>query len=155
MQPPRIIQGGMGFAVSGWSLARSVSRLGHLGVVSGAGLDLLLTRTLQSGDPGGHVRRALAHFPVPDIARRVMARHFVAGGKPATAPFRRIPMWTATPSLASQRLAVVANFVEVFLAKEGHAGLVGVNYLAKIQLPMLASIYGAMLAGTDYVLMGA
>ena len=155
MKFPRIIQGGMGFAVSGWSLAQSVSRLGHLGVVSGAGLDLLLTRTLQWGDPGGHLRRALAHFPSQEIVRGVLARHFVPGGKREFEPFRRLPMWTASPSVALQRLAVVANFVEVFLAKEGHAGLVGVNYLEKIQLPMLPSIYGAMLAGADYVLMGA
>jgi NAD(P)H-dependent flavin oxidoreductase YrpB (nitropropane dioxygenase family) len=155
MKPPRIIQGGMGFAVSGWGLARSVSRLGLLGVVSGAGLDLLVTRTLQSGDPGGHIRRALAHFPVPEIAQRILARHEIPGGKPVSDPFRPIPMWTATPSLSLQQLAIAANFVEVFLAKEGHDGLVGINYLEKVQLPMLPSIYGAMLAGVDYVLMGA
>jgi len=43
----------------------------------------------------------------------------------------------------------------VFLAKEGHDGLVGINYLEKIQLPTLPSLYGAMLANVDYVLMGA
>jgi len=50
---------------------------------------------------------------------------------------------------------VAANFVEVFLAKEGHAGPVGINFLEKIQFPTLPSIFGAMLAGVDYVLMGA
>jgi NAD(P)H-dependent flavin oxidoreductase YrpB (nitropropane dioxygenase family) len=63
------------------------------------------------------------------------------------------------PSLRPRRelveLTVVANFVEVFLAKDGHDGIVGVNYLEKIQLPTLASLYGAMLAGADYILMGA
>ncbi|MBN2875779.1 MAG: nitronate monooxygenase, partial [Spirochaetales bacterium] len=34
-------------------------------------------------------------------------------------------------------------------------GLVGINYLEKVSLPNPASIYGAMLAGVDYVLMGA
>jgi nitronate monooxygenase len=43
----------------------------------------------------------------------------------------------------------------VFLAKEGHDGPVGINLLTKIQLPNLASLYGAMLAKVDYVLMGA
>ena len=52
-------------------------------------------------------------------------------------------------------MTVAANFVEVFLAKEGHAGLVGINFLEKIQFPTLPSIFGAMLAGVDYVLMGA
>lgn len=155
MQPPRVIQGGMGFAVSGWELARTVSRLGHLGVVSGSGLDLLVSRLLQSGDPGGHICRALDRFPFPEIAQRVRARHEIAGGKAREAPFHRIPMWSATPSIALQQLAVVANFVEVTLAKHGHDGIVGINYLTKIQLPLLASLYGAMLAGADYVLMGA
>jgi NAD(P)H-dependent flavin oxidoreductase YrpB (nitropropane dioxygenase family) len=50
---------------------------------------------------------------------------------------------------------MLANFVEVYLAKEGHSGLVGINLLTKVQLPNLASLYGAMLAKVDYVLMGA
>jgi nitronate monooxygenase len=52
-------------------------------------------------------------------------------------------------------LTIIANFVEVFLAKEGHKNPVGINFLEKVQLPHLASIYGAMLAGVGYVLMGA
>jgi nitronate monooxygenase len=70
-------------------------------------------------------------------------------------PYRAKPI----PTVASRRplleLTVVANFVEVYLAKEGHDGPVGINLLEKIQLPNLASFYGAMLAGVDYVLMGA
>jgi nitronate monooxygenase len=45
--------------------------------------------------------------------------------------------------------------VEVFLAKEGHDGVIGINLLEKIQLPTLPTLFGAMLAGVDYVLMGA
>jgi len=41
------------------------------------------------------------------------------------------------------------------LAKHGHDGLIGMNRLEKIQLPTLASLYGAMLAGVDFILMGA
>ncbi|HZV25767.1 MAG TPA: hypothetical protein VFG00_05710, partial [Acidothermaceae bacterium] len=52
-------------------------------------------------------------------------------------------------------LLVAANFAEVFLAKRGHDGWVGVNYLEKIQLATPAAVYGAMLAGVEYVLMGA
>ena len=52
-------------------------------------------------------------------------------------------------------LLMVSNFVEVFLAKQGHLNAVGVNFLEKVQLPHLASLYGAMLAGVGYVLMGA
>ncbi len=41
------------------------------------------------------------------------------------------------------------------LAREGHDHPVGINHLEKVQLPHLPSIYGAMLAGVGYVLMGA
>ena len=64
-------------------------------------------------------------------------------------------MLSINPSAEQVELIVAANFVEVHLAGEGHDGLIGVNYLEKIQLPTLASLYGAMLAGVDYVLMGA
>ena len=56
---------------------------------------------------------------------------------------------------SSRELCVVANFVEVWLARQGHDHPVGINYLEKIQFPHLASIYGALLAGVDYILMGA
>ena len=56
---------------------------------------------------------------------------------------------------ARDSLTMIANFVEVFLAKEGHDGVVGVNLLTKVQMPNLATLYGAMLAGVDYVIMGA
>jgi len=152
---PKIIQGGMGVAVSDWRLARSVSCLGHLGVVSGTGLAIVLSRRLQLGDANGHIRRALSRFPMPEMAARVLAQHFIPGGKSPSAPFKLASMPTLHPSPAFVELTVVANFVEVFLAKEGHGGLVGINFLEKIQLPTLPSLYGAMLAGVDYVLMGA
>jgi NAD(P)H-dependent flavin oxidoreductase YrpB (nitropropane dioxygenase family) len=71
MKHPMIIQGGMGVAISNWRLARTVSQLGQLGVVSGTGIDTVMVRRLQDGDPGGHVRRAAAHFPVPALVQRV------------------------------------------------------------------------------------
>ena len=155
MSQPKIIQGGMGVAVSGWTLARTVSKLGQLGVVSGTGLAIVFARALQMGDPQGHLRRAMQQFPIPEVAARVLAQYFVPGGKSPAAPFKLAPMCTLRPGPALVELTVVANFVEVFLAKEGHGGLVGINYLEKIQLPTLPSLYGAMLANVDYVLMGA
>ena len=152
---PTIIQGGMGVGVSSWKLANTVARNGQLGVVSGTALDLVLTRNLQQGDPDGHIRRALDHFPAPDLAQRVLDRYWMPEGKAADAPFRVKPVHTVRAHTALQELTVVANFVEVWLAKEGHTGLVGINLLEKIQLPNLLSLYGAMLAGVDYVLMGA
>jgi NAD(P)H-dependent flavin oxidoreductase YrpB (nitropropane dioxygenase family) len=155
MNHPMIIQGGMGVSVSNWRLAQAVSRSGQLGVVSGTGLDTVLARRLQGGDPGGHMRRAMAHFPIPGMVGRILDAYFIPGGKSPTAPFKPVPMFTAQPSLKLQALTIVANFVEVFLAKEGHGGVVGINLMEKIQLPNLPSLYGAMLAGVDYVLMGA
>ena len=152
---PAIIQGGMGVGVSAWRLARAVSRAGQLGVVSGTGLDLVLTRRLQLGDVGGHIRRALELFPLSGVADRILQRYYIPGGKPEDQPFRSKPLPAVEPSQLLEELLVVSNFVEVFLAKEGHCGLVGINYLEKIQLPLLPSVYGAMLAGVDFVLMGA
>ncbi len=155
MRKPVIIQGGMGVAVSNWQLARAVSLMGELGVVSGTALAMVLARRLQAGDPTGDLRRALGNFPLPGLAERVLDRHFVPGGKAPGAPFALAAMPTIQPGPALTELTIVANFVEVFLAKEGHAGLVGINLLEKIQVPTLPSLYGAMLADVDYVLMGA
>lgn len=155
MNYPIVIQGGMGAGVSSWLLAKTVSKMGQLGVVSGTALDLIISRRLQMGDIGGHIRRALEHFPFPKMAQRVLQKYFIPGGKPKHEAFKGNTMFTIQPTQALQELTVVANFAEVFLAKEEHSGWVGINFLEKIQLPNLASIYGAMLAGVDYILMGA
>jgi nitronate monooxygenase len=152
---PPIIQGGMGIGVSGWRLARAVSRCGQLGVVSGTALDSVMVRRLQEGDPGGHLRRAMAAFPIPGLAAWVLDRFFRAEGLPPGTPYKLLPMYRQGASPAREQVTMLANFVEVFLAKEGHDGPVGINLLTKIQLPTLASLYGAMLAGVDCVLMGA
>lgn len=152
---PVIIQGGMGIAVSNWTLARAVSRLGQLGVVSGTAIDTMLVRRLQDGDPGGHVRRAMAHFPIPGVSDQVLKRYFLPDGRASGVPYRMLPMYKQVVSAARQQVTMLANFVEVWLAKEGHKGVVGINLLTKVQMPNLASLYGAMLAGVDYVLMGA
>lgn len=151
----RIIQGGMGVGISHWALARAVSQTGALGVVSGTALDQLLVRRLQDGDPGDHMQRALSHFPEPAFAEHIWQTYFVPGGKARDEAYLPVEMPSAAPSPEWQALVMVANFVEVFLAREGHGNPVGINYLEKIQSPHLPSLYGAMLAGVDYVLMGA
>lgn len=145
----------MGAGVSDWRLARAVSSCGQLGVVSGTALDVILSRRLQLGDPGGHMRRGLDHFPFRAMAERVWQRYYVPGGKAAARPFVAVPLHDCDDSRALVELCIVANFVEVWLARQGHDHPVGVNYLEKIQLPHLPSIFGAMLAGVSYVLMGA
>ncbi|MFH1850688.1 MAG: nitronate monooxygenase [archaeon] len=151
----QIIQGGMGAGISGWRLARAVSQNGALGVVSGTAMDTILVRRLQLGDRDGHLKRAMENFPFPEISDRVYDEYYISGGKGPDVPFRRSGMFSVNADQEILELAVLANFVEVFLAKEGHDRPVGINYLEKIQMPHLPSIYGAMLAGVDYVLMGA
>ena len=152
---PLIIQGGMGVAVSDWRLARAVSKASHMGVVSGTALDTVMVRRLQLGDPGGHIRRALAAYPVPEVAQQIIDRYFIPDGKASTDRFSQTSMKRDKPSQNIANLLVAGNFVEVFLAKEGHDGPVGINYLEKVQAPTLPSLYGAMLANVDFVLMGA
>jgi len=152
---PTIIQGGMGIGVSNWRLANAVASRGQMGVVSGTALDAVFVRRLQLGDPSGDLRRALSQFPWPDMADRIIDRYFVPGGKGAGVPFKPNPMATMRLRRETAETLILANFVEVFLAKEGHKGMVGINYLEKVQRPTLPSILGAMLAGVDAVLMGA
>jgi len=152
---PLIIQGGMGVAVSNWRLAHAVSSAGQLGVISGTALDTVLVRRLQDGDVGGAVRRALEHLPMPGVAADLLRRYFRPEGRAPGEPYRVLPMYKQAVSALREQVTIAANFVEVFLAKEGHQGAVGINLLTKVQLPTLASLYGAMLAGVDVVLMGA
>ena len=145
----------MGVGISDWRLAGAVSRLGCLGVVSGTALEQILTRRLQDGDPGGHMRRALDHFPVLAMADRVLEEYFIPGGKPQSASYKAVALHSKDSPRELKELCIIANFVEVFLAREGHNNPVGINYLEKVQMPHLPSLYGAMLAGVEYVLMGA
>src|SRR5580658_2471183 len=155
IQFPKIIQGGMGVGVSNWRLAQTVSKLGQLGVVSGTAIDNLFVRRLADGDEGGNMRRGVEAFPFPEMAKRIWQEYFVPGGKPSDVPYPAIPMHQRKDTRKLVELCIVSNFVEVFLAREGHKNPVGINFLEKVQMPHLSSIYGAMLAGVGYVLMGA
>ncbi len=152
MPHPQIIQGCPDIAISHWGLARAVAQAGQLGVISGAALAVCLARRLQLGDPEGRFRHAFDHFPFQSVARRVWQQFFVVGGKPESAPFEL----TRQPILGQGRtlveLTVLANYAEVFLAKEDHGGLVGIRYPGHAPIPLLPSLYGALLAGVDYVL---
>ena len=152
---PVVIQGGMGIAVSNWELAKTVSMQGQLGVVSGTAIDNVMARRLQDGDKSGITRRALAAFPNQEIVKKILDKYFIEGGKAAEASYVMVPKITLEQKRDAQEILIVANFVEVWLAKEGHDGLVGINFLHKIQMTTAASVLGAMLAGVDYIIMGA
>jgi nitronate monooxygenase len=155
MNEPVVIQGGMGAGVSNWRLAQAVSRLGQLGLVSGTALDQILARRLQDGDSGGHMRRGLDAFPDGAMAERVWRSYFIPGGKGERTAYRAVPLLTKDNPRELVELNIVANFIEVYLARQGHINPVGINFLEKIQAAHLACIYGAMLGGVGYVIMGA
>ncbi len=152
---PTLIQGGLGVGVSNWRLARAVSSLGQLGVISGTALDQVIVRRLQDGDPGGHMRFGLDHFPLPEMAERIWQKYYIPGGKSPAKPYATPPMQAKDGPREFREICIVANFVEAFLARQGHSNPVGVNFMEKLQPPHLPSIYGAMLGGVSYVLMGA
>jgi nitronate monooxygenase len=89
------------------------------------------------------------------MARRIWKEYFVPGGKRKDSPYPITPMHQRRDTRKLVELCIVANFIEVFLAREGHRNPVGINFLEKVQIPHLPSLYGAMLAGVGYVLMGA
>jgi len=150
-----IIQGGMGIYISTPFLANICTRAGALGTVSGTGAERVLVHLLQLGDVGGHYRRALAHFPFPEIAERILAKYFIEGGKPLNQSFKEVPLFSLRPRQDLIELAIVASFAFVWLAKEGHDGPISVNYLEKLQIGHIYHLTGAMLAEVDFVTMGA
>jgi nitronate monooxygenase len=178
----KLIQGGMGIYVSNWRLAKAVAtaRPGiTAGTVSGTALDAVYVRLLQLGDPGGHVRRALAAFDAQfgiTVGKKICDRYFIDGGKEPTARYKNVPMCTAHAANGSDdiplparqeapvtltlnddivELLIAAGFAEVWLAKEGHEGAIFINFLKKIDVPLVYVMYGAMLAGVDGVIVGA
>lgn len=144
----------MGVGVSSWRLARSVALLGEHGVVSGTGIDTILVRELQNGDPNGRLG-VLAAYPDQEIVEWLTDSFFVAGGIAKEASYRLLPIHRFKPTVRSQRILSAAAFTEVALAKQGHDGRVGINLLAKLKRYSLPCIYGAMLAGVDAVMVGA
>jgi NAD(P)H-dependent flavin oxidoreductase YrpB (nitropropane dioxygenase family) len=166
---PTIIQGGMGIAVSSAHMAKIVSQTGNLGVVSGTAIDSVFIRRLQDGDKlssanadredaefiNGSIMRALQYFPDQSVVNEILDRYYIEDGKNQFTSYIDAPKLSINPQDIATKLLILSNFVEVFLAKEGHGGLVGINLLEKIQMATPASIYGAMLAGVDYILMGA
>jgi nitronate monooxygenase len=151
----KIISGGMGLGISTPRLARIVSKMGGLGTLSGVAADRWLARTLQHGDPDGNIRYAMSHFPLPEVAKRVIDAYFVEGGIKKGQSYKTMPVFTFKTPKSLIDLIVCANFVLVFLAKQSCANPININYLEKIQLPHVYSFTGAMLAGVDYITMGA
>ena len=151
---PQIIQGGMGVGVSSWQLAKEVSRNGQLGVVSGTAVAVTFARKLQEEETHQAMCDILNDFPFPAIAERIKAKYYPDKERKGD-KYKSVPMPSIDQSKDLTDLMVVATYAEIKLAKQGHQGLIGVNLLEKLQVPTLPSLYGAILADVDYVLMGA
>ena len=142
-------------AVSHWPLARTVARAGQLGVVSGTGIDNVFVRRLQDHGVDGGLRAVLDRFPLQSVVDNVLSKFAKLRRTDASTPYRVPPMMTHRNVQSSQDLLVLAAYAEVAQAKSGHDGIVGINLLTKVQVPTVPTLFGAMLAGVDYVLMGA
>ena len=178
----KLIQGGMGAYVSNWRLARAVAmeRPGATaGTVSGIGLDVGYARILELGDPGGHIRRAFHAFDEKfntTLGQEFFSRYFIQGGKAPGEKFHHFPLQVARGKDGKEKISPTDNrdglihldvpqdvierviltaFAEVWLAKIGHNGKIFINFLKKIELPLVFAMYGAMLAGVDGIVIGA
>lgn len=154
LQNIQIIMGGMGVYISTPFLAKEVSLHGGLGTVSGTAADRVMAAILAMGDPEGHFRRALSHFPFQESARRVLDAFYIEQGDTKKAR-RAVPVYSLNPSRLSIDLIICANFAFVWLAKEGHNRPISVNYLEKIAMPHVYALTGSILAGIDVITMGA
>lgn len=139
-------------ACTQWQVARARAREGHLGVVSLVSVGQRLLESLQLGDIGGTMRWALDQCPLGEIANEIKTRYFV----PSDQSHRGSSDLPAPPSLPAEphrsSLLLVGAFAEVFLAKHGHAGRIGIAWPDQTDLDDLAVLSGAMLARVDCVL---
>ncbi len=145
----------MGIGVSTTRMASSVAKSGHLGVVSGTAIDTVIVRRLQDGDISGEIRSSLESFPDQTCVRELLDRYYIEGGKDPNASYIDTPKLSISPTVFASQLLAMASYAEVMQAKKGHDGNIGINLLEKIQLATPASVYGAILAGVDYLLVGA
>jgi NAD(P)H-dependent flavin oxidoreductase YrpB (nitropropane dioxygenase family) len=163
---PLLLGGGMAVGISVPSLVKAVSTyeipgLGRglcLGITSGTAAANLLARRLQHGDT--RVRLALDALAAlaPSLDQELNALHaayFVPGGKGASQPYKPVRAFGLDAPRWLQLLTIAGNFTTVWECKQGHDHPVGINYLQKIELSQLPALYGALLAGVDYVCVGA
>jgi hypothetical protein len=64
----------------------------------------VLVRRLQDGDVGGHLRRAIAHFPIAGVGETVLSRYFLPKGRRPDQPYKLLPMYKQQVSPARQQL---------------------------------------------------
>lgn len=163
---PLVLGGGMGIGVSSPALVRAVSNYqlpgrGRglcLGVASGTAASNVLACRLQLGD--NTIRRAfdaLAELAptLEDDLDELHDHYFIPGGKPPSKPYLPVRPFDLKPPRALRVMEIAANFTLVWECKQGHDSPVGINYLQKVELCQVPALYGALLAGAEYVCVGA
>ena len=157
MSLPQVIQAGMGANISCPGLVMAAARRGCLGVLSGTALDAVLVGELGLGDPGGHNLRSVAKFQdLYGFGMDLVEPYYRCGGKAIDEKFLRpFLINRMPPPIERIKLMILANYVFVDRAKQGHSGRVGINYMEEIGRYHLYSMLGAMLAGIDSIVVGA
>ncbi|HAH05290.1 MAG TPA: 2-nitropropane dioxygenase [Elusimicrobia bacterium] len=159
-----IIVGGMGADISSVELVGAVAShpCGRMsGSLSAVALADIYARRLQLGDVGGEIRRAFDAFVkvVPTLTKdidRLYKTYYIQGGKSASALFRGLSMKGLEPPRDVQILTIAATFSHIWRTKRLAPGRpVGINFLRKIERVMVYGLYGAMLAGADWIVVGA
>ena len=159
-----VLVGGMGVDISSVDLVATVAR--HVsgrfsGSLSATGLTDLYARLLQLGDVGDSVRQAFDAFreKVPALAddvERLYRRYHVPGGTPSGERLRGFSLAGPTPPRDVQLFTMLATFSHVWRTKLAAPDRpVGINFLRKVERVLLYGLYGSMLAGVDWVVMGA
>ena len=115
----------MGVAVSSWQLARTVgSRRRASASCPAPGSTSSSRAGCRTATPTATCAARSPRSRCPRSPHEVLDHYFVEGGRdPRRQPYIAIPRPSLTRDAARPAAHVVANFVEVWLAKEGHDGL--------------------------------
>lgn len=154
----RIRVGAMGLGITDDFLARSVELAGGRGVTSLEGVDHILARSLQDGDPTGSIMRVIDEFERRFQAHELAdyARSFYIEGGKTTPGYRKLPMFGNNPSKGIEGLSVLGGYWIVRTAKvgrflQGPEVKIAANKLEEVQTPIPSVVFGGMLAGLDEI----
>jgi len=162
---PALTVAGMGVNISNYELCKAGAIAGEklgisvLPIVSGTALPAIMVDRLQSGDIDAI--RALREFDLVSnvkVSDRIISKFSpkAKGEKRLLTPKPEVfVMGSEEKQVEMNELAIASAFSEIALAKERHSSPVGINLLEKIQLMHLPTLLGAMMAGVDYVAVGA
>jgi len=128
----------MGIGVSNWNLARTVSKLGHLGVVSGVAIETVFLRRLQDGDPGGHVRRALKNFPCQSSVQEILNTYFLPSGRPCDLSDEE-----------EQSTKAVSDYIDQFKSLKNSGGLLKIYSIVRTKVA--PNVSGEVRSGLRYL----